>query len=160
MVDFEKKVIQRIDALRREIEFLEQYVSLTQQAKELIGDVDGGIQPHTIPATPGETDWTLRGANGSPRSVRRGSNPKPSILIPAVINILKEKGYPMSRKELHEALATQGLVVQGADPTKTLGTILWRARPDAGGPIDSIEGRGYWPKGEPVPEVGLEELLG
>ena len=74
-------------------------------------------------------------------------------LVPAAIEIIRATGRPMGRKEIHAALAERGLEVLGADPVRTLGAILWRAREH----IDSLEGRGYWPKGDPVPPVSLDE---
>lgn len=83
----------------------------------------------------------------------RPKNPKLDELVPAAIEIIRATGRPMGRKEIHAALAERGLEVLGADPVRTLGAILWRAREH----IDSLEGRGYWPKGDPVPPVSLDE---
>ena len=100
-----------------------------------------------------KADHEATGTESPIRPAPRPSNPKLDVLVPAVIEIIRAKGRPMSRRELHEALAEQGLEVLGVDPTKTLGTLLWRAREY----IESLEGRGYWPKGDPVPPVSMDE---
>lgn len=78
------------------------------------------------------------------KKTRVTDNPKPAVLIPEAIEILRAKGRPMSRRELWDALADRGLVVKGADPTKALGTILWRANDK----IVQVEGFGYWPRSD------------
>ena len=49
----------------------------------------------------------------------------------------------MSRRELHGALASIGLDVNGADPIKALGTMLWRSGEDV---LVQLKGFGYWIK--------------
>ena len=55
------------------------------------------------------------------------------------------------------------MVVNGTDPVKTLGTILWRSGSDR---LTQIDGWGYWPKDLPLPhrpdpaKVTLADLLG
>ncbi|MBN9219560.1 MAG: hypothetical protein J0I79_16565 [Mesorhizobium sp.] len=49
---------------------------------------------------------------------------------------------PMTRTELVEALELKGVPVAGADPSKALGTILWRM----GDKFINIKGFGYWPR--------------
>lgn len=100
-----------------------------------------------------KADNATAGTESPIRPAPRPDNPKLDVLVPAVVDILRTTGRPMSRREIHEALTEKGLSVQGVDPRKTLGTLLWRAREY----IDSIEGRGYWPKGDPVPPLSMDE---
>ena len=48
----------------------------------------------------------------------------------------------MTRSELLDALRTRSILVAGVDPSKTLGTILWRHRDQLG----NIPRQGYWVK--------------
>lgn len=74
---------------------------------------------------------------------KKGTNPSAAVVIPAAIKALKDQGRPLSRRELHGALAARGMLIQGTDPIKALGTILWRARDQ----IHYVEDKGYWPVG-------------
>lgn len=157
MSELEEQARKRIANLYQQIEVLEEYLRITEQTRTILAGVgsstgvlhaQGVSGPASASAPPDSAE--------SPASPRIRDNPKPAVLIPAVIEILRESGHPMSRRQIHEALSDRGLVVRGAEPTKTLGTILWRAR----GLIGSIEGRGYWPAGDPVPEsMTVEDLL-
>ena len=166
MSELETKARERIARLKLEIESLEEFLRVTGQARQLLeGDVSStnlsiiGFKPVSTEARAFD-NTAPEGPESPPPRTRVRDNPKPAVLIPAVEEILRERGRPMSRRELHEALSDRGLEVRGAEPTKTLGTILWRAR-DL---ISSIEGRGYWPKGDPVPPAfslsdDLKDLL-
>jgi len=79
-----------------------------------------------------------------PRRSRVTDNPKPSDVVAAAAEVIREKGRPMSRRSIHKALAEQGIVVNGADPVKALGTMLWRSGKEV---LVQIEGRGYGLKG-------------
>lgn len=68
----------------------------------------------------------------------------PFPFLARLITVLRERGKPMSRRELHVALGERGLLVKGSDPIKALGTMLWRGRDR----LTQIEGYGYWPKGD------------
>jgi hypothetical protein len=59
--------------------------------------------------------------------------------------ILKEN-RPMKRGELVRQLEARGFKIAGTDKNKVFGTTVWRS-----GKFDQIEGRGYWPKGVPLP---------
>lgn len=166
MSELENKARERIAELQQEIEKLRHFLVVSEQARLLLEMPSTGMRPSTMLAAMGAAKPAAFG-NSAPPSAdettrkRVTDNPKPAVLIPAVIEILREQGRPMSRRQLHDALSDRGLVVRGTEPTKTLGTILWRAR-DV---IDSIEGRGYWPKGDPVPRAfslddDLKDLLG
>lgn len=138
----------RIVELKQQVETLEKFVQAAGPVTRLLsgsitgtGTVAGNllVGVSSQPAAPDEAKRT-----------RVTDNPRPAVLIPAAVQILRDRGQPMSRRELHEALSEKGLVVRGADPVKALGTILWRARDE----IVQIEGRGYWPKDDPVPPAG------
>ena len=154
MSDLETKARERIANLRQEIEMLEGYLKMTEATRVLLDrPVSTVIRPQAMIRPDAlrvvtAAEALMGSTESSSVRTRISDNPKPSVLIPAVVEILRENGKPMSRRELHDALSARGLVVRGAEPTKTLGTILWRARDVIG----SIEGRGYWPVGDAEPE--------
>lgn len=156
-----QKAHRRIAALQSEIDILEDFVRSASAALVLLNDVPGSVvklpQPDSLSVDGSGRSMIQidRDVPLPPQRKRITDNPKPAVLIPAVIQILRERAHPLSRRQIHEALLERGLEVKGADPTKTLGTILWRARDR----VDSIEGRGYWPKGDALPEVSRDELL-
>lgn len=93
----------------------------------------------------------------APRRTRVTDNPKPDVVVQAALALIREMRRPLTRREIHKGLGVMGLEVKGADPVKTLGTMLWRSGSEL---LEQIEGRGYWPKGEPVPPPTLRELAG
>jgi hypothetical protein len=94
-----------------------------------------------------------------PKRVRVRDNPKPSVVVAAALEVIREAGRPLTRREIHAALRDRkGLVVRGVDPYKALGTMLWRS---GEGQLLQIEGRGYWPANVPAPpppNIGLLTL--
>ncbi|MEG3176820.1 hypothetical protein U1872_11320 [Sphingomonas sp. RB3P16] len=55
-------------------------------------------------------------------------------------------GRPMTRFQLLDYLVSAGHHIEGGDPSKVLGTNIWRSRR-----FHNIEGVGYWPKSAPIP---------
>lgn len=92
-----------------------------------------------------------------PKRIRVSDNPKPTIVVEAAVELIRAKGRPMTRREIRDELAARGIVVKGADPVKAVGTMLWRSGADQ---LVQIEGRGYWPKGDPVPPPSFRDIFG
>jgi hypothetical protein len=163
MSDVIERAKAKLAQMEQQAEFLRKFITDSERVQRILEPGQFEIFPtdqpnrfHVVPGTADDSvsesgDRTITFPAGhpmpAPPRTRVRDNPKPAVLIPAVVEILRARGQPMSRRQLHEALTERDLVVRGAEPTKTLGTILWRAR-DV---IDSIDGRGYWPKGDPVP---------
>lgn len=86
-----------------------------------------------------------RRSRSQPRSdgdaPRRGS--RHALLIERAKELIVERGEPMTRTQLVDALEASGMEVGGDDKSKNLGTIIWRAKA-----FDNV-GDGYWPKGIP-----------
>jgi len=159
-IDAAKKRLADIEA---EAEKLRSFIALWRDLADLFGDDPGDFAGAlTVPSpTP---DWATDQIRSSEspvvkidpqRRTRIADNPRPEVLIPQVRKILLDRGTPMTRRELHSALAERGFLVRGTDPVKTLGTILWRAKDQ----IVGIDGHGYWPKNEPLPFELVPEWL-
>lgn len=145
-----QNALKRRTVLLQEIEKIDRFVAAYQE----FSGTPVKVSLPVVSAAP------LFDAPGVPEKVaesavkpKRHENPKLDVIVRNAIEIMRDTGRPMSRREVHTALAARGLEVKGAEPTKTLGTMLWRARDH----IDSIDGRGYWPKGDPVPPVSMDE---
>lgn len=70
---------------------------------------------------------------------------RPAGVVEAADEALRAAGRPLTRGELFERLRSSGLRIDGIDPVKNMGTILWRS-----GRFDNA-GRRYWISGEPRP---------
>jgi hypothetical protein len=148
--------VKRADDLQLELKTLNDFIGMYRRTRHLLG-LDS-IE-HTE-NTETETGVSVgeQGADESggepPRLTRQKrvtDNPSREDVARVARMILLENGHPMTRRELHTALADRGVVVRGADPTKTLGTMLWRAQA-----FDQITGKGYWPRGEQPADPELQ----
>jgi hypothetical protein len=143
------QAVKRLETLESEAAELRKFIELYRRTRHLLGlerAVDDGDKS-TLPS--GEN------AIEKPEIGRRRKvtdNPKPAVVVAESLKILAERGAPMTRRELHEALAQRGFEVRGADPIKALGTMLWRAKDQ----IVQLEGHGYWIKAEPLPDVDYD----
>jgi len=69
----------------------------------------------------------------------------PARLAEMCRDVILRAGHPMTRSELLTALEGRGIPVAGVDPSKTLGTILWRHQ-DL---FENVPRLGYWVRTEP-----------
>lgn len=147
----------RRDELQSELKSLSDFIEMYQRTRHLLGmdsreqTVNSEPDTSALNAPPRESPATLPHDAEPAKRTRVTSNPKPAEVIRGAKEILLEMRRPLSRKELHERLWEHGLEVKGADPVKTLGTILWRAKED----MVSVKD-GYWVNGEPLPEYGYD----
>lgn len=147
-----KAARERLAQIEQEAETLRKFVDSAEAAAAILGRSQE-TETAPSPSTAGAKKESDEGG-GAPRQTRVSDNPKAEVLIPAVKEILRANHRPMTRRQLHRALANRGLEVRGSDPVKTLGTILWRANDQ----IKSIEGWGYWPAEDRF-DPELAELL-
>lgn len=155
----------RIDEIKEELKKLEEFVGTYRKlALELRIDTlntTGTRNPPPAAIMPVDGVWTetdkeVKATDAAPaKRVRVSDNPPSSVVIPAAIKVIREAGRPLSRKQIRDALVERGVVVNGKDPVKTMGTILWRA-PDQ---VIQIEGMGYWPKADPPPADTMTTLI-
>ena len=152
MIDQVEAARRRIAELEEQIESLREFVATWERVSHLLS-----TPLKDLPAPPAGDSAPVDESAAVAEKPRREKvvNPPPAVIIPAAVAILKARGHPMSRRELHRALADRGIVVRGADPVKALGTILWRARDQ----IIQLEGYGYWPRATPYSRAGYPGLL-
>lgn len=117
----------------------------------------GAVVPSVEPGDESEKDeiGEAKAPDDAPsKRVRVRDNPKPADVVEAAIRLIREKGKPLSRREIHQELKHRGLEVRGADPIKALGTMLWRA-PDK---LIQLDGWGYWVKADPYSLAGYDPV--
>ncbi|WP_152046743.1 hypothetical protein [Aureimonas psammosilenae] len=85
-----------------------------------------------------------RGQRSAPRE--RNIVP-PSDIARFARETLLAEGKPMKRGQLVRAILKRGLPLAGRDPSKNLGTILWRHRDQ----FINLEHLGYWPRDIALP---------
>lgn len=96
--------------------------------------------------SPAGRDLSTVHLGGTNRQKAQG-NPKPALVIEKVKMILLNNNRPMTRTELLRELSESGIIIGGYNPSKVLGTTLWRARAD----IINLDGYGYWVRARPLP---------
>lgn len=92
---------------------------------------------------------------------KRPQNPNRELVAATVADLIRERGHPLSRRELFELLSQRGVIIQGKDPEMVLSTMLWRSRDQ----IVRLPKFGYWLKHEDYSDAGYwqldgEELIG
>jgi hypothetical protein len=139
-----KKAIARRQALMQEIDKIDNFVSLY---REIFGEQLERVPSSEAPSPPSHL------VEKHPIRKRKKLGKPGAVSVhdvgPQLRGLLEERGRPMKRGELLDALYDRGLRLAGANPAKYLGTILWRMR-DA---FVNIEGHGYWPRDLACPEV-------
>lgn len=130
----------RRDEIAKELKELDDFIAMHRRTKELLGLNEASHVGTSQERTPPGNDLAAATPTENKRE-RITDNPKPAEVIEEVFRIVREAGRPMTRSELHRALADRGMEVRGANAAKTLGTTLWRAR----NRLVHIDGYGYWP---------------
>jgi len=77
-----------------------------------------------------------------PSSVKRKAirNSKKEDVAAAALEIIHERGEPVSRSDLYTALIERGLTIEGTDPGMVLSTMLWRMKDK----VMRFKNGGYW----------------
>lgn len=94
-------------------------------------------------------------AQGTPQRRRTVGNPKKEEVAEAARVIIRERGEPIGRADLYAALTEAGVIIQGADPEKTLSTMLWRMR----NRVARLRGDGYWLQEVPWPAAEYDPSI-
>ncbi|GAB5349094.1 hypothetical protein [Alteriqipengyuania sp. 357] len=125
---------EKLAELEIEAERLRQFIA----TYEALSGAESEVRNASAPVSQlGTNDDSKAGAIDSP-SPKRGD--KPSKIVKAAIQAIRDRGSPMTRSELVGTLENQGMVIGGADKNKNMGTILWRSKK-----FENVEGHGYWP---------------
>ena len=128
------EILRGIQSLQTELQVVDEFVSLYEK----LFHRESGARASEPSAVPG------------PKSRRQRNLLPPARLAEICREIIIETGRPMTRSELLHELQERGIPMVGGDPSKVLGTILWRA-----GKFDNIKGQGYWPSDMPRDAGGV-----
>jgi len=157
-----KRAIKRREELQQELKLLGDFIDLHRSVEKLLSAdtlASGGTEDEqNLPVNPQSPPQAseISVDESSPRRTRVTDNPKPADVVSESLAILRERGHPLSRRELHSALADRGLEVKGADPVKALGTMLWRGKDQ----LVQLKGLGYWPRWDQYHPAGYFPGLG
>ena len=153
------EVLLKIDEIESKIKALEQQLTIFRGAR---GDIERFIADwHRFAGTafsepePESTLSKVPQQETISQEVRRGrvtGNPRKEIVASTAREVIRKADRSLSRAELYQALREQGIVIQGADPEKTLSTMLWRMRNE----VVRVRGGGYWLAGIPNESVGYD----
>ncbi len=80
-------------------------------------------------------------------------NSKKEDVAAAALEIIRERGEPVSRSDLYAALIERGFIIEGTDPEMVLSTMLWRMMKL----IVRLKSGGYWERGKIAPEHGYSQ---
>ena len=134
--------VQEVEDLRRRLSRVENFIG---QWHEFAGTAPNTSTSAALPVDSGDI---------RPERPRTTGNPKKEDVAAAARVVIGSLGGPIPRADLFKALAARGVVVRGADPEKTLSTMLWRMRHR----VAVVKG-GYWLAEVPNPEIGYEPDL-
>jgi hypothetical protein len=119
-----------------------------EKLERQLSDIERFITLHRRFSGAVKNDESLQSvADELPRATLRRPN-RPAVYIKAIEHVLRRTGKPLTRAEIVEALAKDGVTIPSADPVRYVGTILWR-----GNKIFENNGDGYWLKGVRVPRT-------
>jgi hypothetical protein len=104
--------------------------------------VMAGIQP------PAELEHKKTEAPAEGGKRIRPKNPAREDVARRCVNYIRHEGRPLSRRELFDMLAADGIEIRGKDPEMVLSTMLWRSKDI----IRRLPEGGYWPPDEPSPQ--------
>jgi hypothetical protein len=76
----------------------------------------------------------------SPVKKKATRNSKKEDVAAAALEIIRERGEPVSRSDLYTALIERGFTIEGTDPEMVLSTMLWRMKDK----VMRFKNGGYW----------------
>ncbi|UZK70549.1 hypothetical protein OKW76_05775 [Sphingomonas sp. S1-29] len=123
------------DILQRDLQVTEQFIAVWRRTNNVQGP------PERIEAKINLTH------NDVPSHSKKPKNPRREAVAEAVLEIISNRGAPVSRSELYEALKARGVAVYGKDPVMVLSTMLWRSQDR----IVRLGSEGYWFRNRPYP---------
>lgn len=138
-----ENALKRQEALERELKDIRKFIQLYQrfagtEAEQIPGpDLLSGPVQHVGP----KFNTKLQTENRPRRNLPRNEIAKMAR------NIIIQHGKPMTRGQLVTAFDEIGSPIGGQNPSKNMGTVMWRLR-DV---FVNIEGYGYWPTDTPNP---------
>ena len=151
MVKLREKLQVRRAQLKKEADDMDVLIGLIEKLglgdQEIEDDAESDEQFKQ--ATKGQTlKWLHRDPDRPAAAAAKSGRPTRNLPKTRMANevslLLRDRQKPMTRTEIAEALELKGIPVAGVDPSKAIGTILWRMRDE----FVNLPGWGYWFIGE------------
>lgn len=138
--------LKRREVLKRELKKLNDFI-------ELYEEIFGTEAERVYPSLPFPPSATPLESHAKPQGGGfRRKNPPRHIIGKRAREVILARGAPMARGDLLKGLADKGMTIQAADPSKAMGTIMWRLRKQ----FVNFDGYGYWPKDVPYPPLNYQ----
>lgn len=141
------KALKRLAELQREIAEVTKFIELYQRFEGVAtgGPVQASLfeeQPQLI-GTDAPTD-NVKAVHKSVRNARKNRLPgaTPKEIADTMERVIRERGEPMSRGQIVEALERREIEIPAKDKCRYVGTIAWRNKSR----FPNVSGRGYWVK--------------
>ncbi len=143
---------ERIFVIKAELAELEQFLAIYYRLSDSeTPSIALSAQLLEVPK-PAESKGNVAPQNGTTKSVDKPrvkrSGIRPGDVAEHMARIIREVGLPMTRGDLVEALERRDIHIPYEDKGRYIGTIAWRHK----GTFESIEGKGYWLRGEQMPK--------
>jgi hypothetical protein len=149
------KALKEKEELQKRLAEIEQFLRLYREFSEATQS-DNKEKP-SVDKLNESTQINDKSLTSRPKIPRVKMRPRgPRHVVSFSRGILQDIGEPLTRGELVSELETKNVLLPGADKesrARYVGTILWRHPKE----FEHIPGRGYWLKGEPIPETEQEK---
>jgi len=134
--------IRRREELRKELAEIEEFIRLWTKLFGTETEREATVLPPATASQLSQWNTARRQPTKSPTRSRAAEVAREAILA---------KGAPMTRGELILAFQERGMPIAGKDPSRNMGTIMWRLREK----FVNFEGEGYWPRDVAYPPLGF-----
>ncbi len=139
----ERKDVLAASISQKKAQILDAQSMISRFEKEM-ADLDAWISMwHILTGTPANPQALERIENvlATPKSTR-AKNPDRDVVVSVSLDLIHKARRPLTRKELFDALAENGIEINGKNPEMVLSTMLWRSSDR----IVRLPNFGYWPK--------------
>lgn len=135
---FVAQLVDKIEAYQRQVDELQRKISGLRKLH----------QTYTEHADAPTSNTAVEIPTNFARRKRERKESKAYIVRRQAFSILMEAGRPLDRAELFDAFKQRGIIIDGPNPAKLVGKILWEA------PEFEHSEDGYWIAGQPLPVAG------
>jgi hypothetical protein len=141
------KALKRLAELQREIAEVTKFIALYQHFDGV--EAGGSVQASLFEEEPQLMGTDAAGDNVKAvhKSVRKARKDRlpgatPKEIADTMERVIRERGEPMSRGQIVEALERREIEIPAKDKCRYVGTIAWRNKAR----FPNVSGRGYWVK--------------
>ena len=144
MTDVLENAKQRLHVLRQEAEEIERFIAMYERFG---GGTNGGHVDVRHESVSGNLSTRNAPVDNFVKRRNRVRGDRPDDVALFMEKVIRERGEPMTRGQLVEALELRDVAIPAVDKPRYIGTIAWRTK----GTFVNIEGRGYWLRDAGVP---------